>query len=77
MHKYQPRIHVIRTADLAQIPWAPQQGFVFPETEFVAVTAYQVRTHYFWKMNLFRCFHDKNKKQKKRKQKQNVYKQVI
>uniref|UniRef100_A0A1B0FN07 T-box domain-containing protein n=1 Tax=Glossina morsitans morsitans TaxID=37546 RepID=A0A1B0FN07_GLOMM len=41
MHKYQPRIHVIRTADLAQIPWAPQQGFVFPETEFVAVTAYQ------------------------------------
>ncbi|ALC43725.1 Doc2 [Drosophila busckii] len=41
MHKYQPRLHVIRTADLAQIPWAPQQAFVFPETEFVAVTAYQ------------------------------------
>ncbi|XP_023298523.2 T-box-containing protein TBX6L-like [Lucilia cuprina] len=41
MHKYQPRIHVIRTNDLAQIPWAPQQAFVFPETEFVAVTAYQ------------------------------------
>ncbi|XP_013107863.2 T-box transcription factor TBX6 [Stomoxys calcitrans] len=41
MHKYQPRIHVIRTSDLAQIPWAPQQAFVFPETEFVAVTAYQ------------------------------------
>lgn len=42
MHKYQPRIHVIRTNDLSQIPWAPQQPFVFPETEFVAVTAYQV-----------------------------------
>lgn len=42
MHKYQPRLHVIRTADLAQIPWAPQQAFVFGETEFVAVTAYQV-----------------------------------
>uniref|UniRef100_A0A0K8VQT6 T-box transcription factor TBX2-A n=1 Tax=Bactrocera latifrons TaxID=174628 RepID=A0A0K8VQT6_BACLA len=41
MHKYQPRIHVIRTADLTQIPWAPQQAFIFPETEFVAVTAYQ------------------------------------
>ncbi|XP_053955580.1 T-box transcription factor TBX6L-like [Anastrepha ludens] len=41
MHKYQPRIHVIRTADLTQIPWAPQQAFLFPETEFVAVTAYQ------------------------------------
>lgn len=42
MHKYQPRLHVIRTADLTQIPWAPQQAFVFPETEFIAVTAYQV-----------------------------------
>ncbi|EDW19517.1 T-box transcription factor TBX6 [Drosophila mojavensis] len=41
MHKYQPRLHVIRTADLTQIPWAPQQAFVFPETEFIAVTAYQ------------------------------------
>ncbi|TMW42840.1 hypothetical protein DOY81_012080, partial [Sarcophaga bullata] len=41
MHKYQPRIHVILTSDLSQIPWAPQKAFVFPETEFVAVTAYQ------------------------------------
>ncbi|XP_058830737.1 T-box transcription factor TBX6-like [Topomyia yanbarensis] len=41
MHKYQPRIHVIRTADPSQIPWAAQQAFVFPESEFVAVTAYQ------------------------------------
>ncbi|KAH8364705.1 hypothetical protein KR084_010289 [Drosophila pseudotakahashii] len=41
MHKYQPRLHVIRTSDLGQIPWAPQQAFVFPETEFIAVTAYQ------------------------------------
>ncbi|XP_064552349.1 T-box transcription factor TBX6 [Drosophila montana] len=41
MHKYQPRLHVIRTADLTQIPWAPQQAYVFPETEFIAVTAYQ------------------------------------
>ncbi|XP_050093035.1 T-box transcription factor TBX6-like [Anopheles aquasalis] len=41
MHKYQPRIHVIKASDAAQIPWAPQQAFTFPETEFVAVTAYQ------------------------------------
>ncbi|XP_055912951.1 T-box transcription factor TBX6-like [Eupeodes corollae] len=41
MHKYQPRIHIIRTSDPTQIPWSPQQAFVFPETEFVAVTAYQ------------------------------------
>ncbi|XP_050333371.1 T-box protein 2-like [Bactrocera neohumeralis] len=41
MHKYQPRLHIIRTSDLTQLPWSPQQAFVFPETEFVAVTAYQ------------------------------------
>ncbi|KAL5290281.1 hypothetical protein ACFFRR_009928 [Megaselia abdita] len=41
MHKYQPRIHIIQTSDPTQIPWAPQQSFVFPETEFIAVTAYQ------------------------------------
>lgn len=44
MHKYQPRIHIIQTSDPTQIPWAPQQSFVFPETEFIAVTAYQVGT---------------------------------
>ena len=42
MHKYQPRLHIIRTSEPSQIPWAPQQSFTFPETEFVAVTAYQV-----------------------------------
>lgn len=41
MHKYQPRIHITRTSDPTQIPWAPQQAFVSQETEFVAVTAYQ------------------------------------
>jgi T-box protein 6 len=42
MHKYQPRIHIVRTSDPSQIPWAAQQAFTFPETEFFAVTAYQV-----------------------------------
>ncbi|CRL06653.1 CLUMA_CG019611, isoform A [Clunio marinus] len=41
MHKYQPRIHIVRTSDPAQIPWSPQKSFAFNETEFVAVTAYQ------------------------------------
>ncbi|KXJ75643.1 hypothetical protein RP20_CCG011348 [Aedes albopictus] len=41
MHKYQPRIHIIKTSDPSQIPWSPQSAFTFPETEFVAVTAYQ------------------------------------
>lgn len=44
MHKYQPRLHIIRTSDPAQIPWAPQQAYLFAETDFVAVTAYQVST---------------------------------
>lgn len=42
MHKYQPRLHIIKTSDLTQLPWSPQQNYVFPETEFIAVTAYQV-----------------------------------
>lgn len=42
MHKYQPRIHIVRTSDPSQIPWSPQKSFAFAETEFVAVTAYQV-----------------------------------
>lgn len=42
MHKYQPRIHIIRASDPSQIPWSPQSSFTFRETEFVAVTAYQV-----------------------------------
>ncbi|XP_067643008.1 T-box transcription factor TBX6-like isoform X2 [Eurosta solidaginis] len=41
MHKYQPRLHIVRSSDLTQLPWAPQNAFIFPETEFVAVTAYQ------------------------------------
>lgn len=47
MHKYQPRIHIIRTSDPSQIPWSPQQSFTFNETEFVAVTAYQVIFFFF------------------------------
>lgn len=42
MHKYQPRLHIVRASDPSQIPWSAQKGFTFPETEFVAVTAYQV-----------------------------------
>lgn len=44
MHKYAPRIHVIRASDLAHLPYSPQQSFCFRETEFIAVTAYQVST---------------------------------
>jgi T-box protein 20 len=52
MHKYQPRVHIIKkpdeiknnklklqlTEDLENLEY---KTFVFPETEFIAVTAYQ------------------------------------
>ncbi|XP_055691080.1 T-box transcription factor TBX2b-like isoform X2 [Lutzomyia longipalpis] len=41
MHKYKPRLHVIRTSEPSQIPWSPSQVFFFQDTDFVAVTAYQ------------------------------------
>lgn len=41
MHKYQPRFHLVKTCDLAKVPYSNFRTFVFPETEFIAVTAYQ------------------------------------
>lgn len=46
MHKYQPRIHIVKANDEKAL--AMQQGdpdsfstHIFPETQFMAVTAYQ------------------------------------
>uniref|UniRef100_A0A8C3TCG7 T-box domain-containing protein n=1 Tax=Chelydra serpentina TaxID=8475 RepID=A0A8C3TCG7_CHESE len=42
MHKYQPRFHVVLTsAHTLTLPWNAVASFVFPETTFMAVTAYQ------------------------------------
>ncbi|XP_017306836.1 T-box transcription factor TBX3 [Ictalurus punctatus] len=41
MHKYQPRLHVARADDLLKLPYSAFRTFLFPETEFIAVTAYQ------------------------------------
>ncbi|XP_063049867.1 T-box transcription factor TBX3 [Engraulis encrasicolus] len=41
MHKYQPRFHVVRANDILKLPYSTFRTFVFPETEFIAVTAYQ------------------------------------
>uniref|UniRef100_A0A1I7XA34 T-box domain-containing protein n=1 Tax=Heterorhabditis bacteriophora TaxID=37862 RepID=A0A1I7XA34_HETBA len=41
MHKYQPRLHVVRCAELMNLPYSTFRTFVFKETEFIAVTAYQ------------------------------------
>lgn len=41
MHKYQPRFHVVRANDILKLPYSTFKTYVFPETEFIAVTAYQ------------------------------------
>ncbi|CEF66083.1 Bifid [Strongyloides ratti] len=41
MHKYQPRLHVVRCNDIAHLPYSKFKTFIFKETEFIAVTAYQ------------------------------------
>ncbi|CAB1320032.1 unnamed protein product [Coregonus sp. 'balchen'] len=41
MHKYQPRFHVVRANDILKLPYSTFKTYVFSETEFIAVTAYQ------------------------------------
>lgn len=41
MHKYQPTIIISKTSDPRTMRWSPINSFTFPQTQFVAVTAYQ------------------------------------
>lgn len=46
MHKYQPRIHLVKVSDVTKVPITSleeeeHRTFVFPESIFIAVTAYQ------------------------------------
>lgn len=41
MHKYQTRFHLVRANDILKLPYSAFQTFVFKETDFFAVTAYQ------------------------------------
>lgn len=44
LHKYQPRLHIVEVKeDGTEDPFltSKAQMFVFPETQFIAVTAYQ------------------------------------
>lgn len=48
MHKYQPRVHLVRYEDkaptgtlLSDITDLDRKTFTFPETQFIGVTAYQ------------------------------------
>nr|CAB3266861.1 T-box transcription factor Tbx6a [Phallusia mammillata] len=41
MHRYQPRVHIIRTDDVTNLPSEMFSTFAFPQTVFITVTAYQ------------------------------------
>ena len=42
MHKYQPRFHIVRARDVIKMASSgAMRTFFFPETQFIAVTAYQ------------------------------------
>ena len=41
MHRYVPRIHIVAASDEYAIRTSPSSTFMFEETAFIAVTAYQ------------------------------------
>lgn len=41
MHKYQPRFHIVKANDILKLPYSTFRTYIFSETEFIAVTAYQ------------------------------------
>ena len=41
MHKYQPRFHLVKCNDIVKLPYSPFKTYVFKQTQFIAVTAYQ------------------------------------
>merc|ERR1740122_866224 len=41
MHKYQPRFHLVRANDIHQLPYSTYKSYIFKESQFIAVTAYQ------------------------------------
>ena len=59
MHKYQPRFHLVRANDILKLPYSTFRTYVFKETEFIAVTAYQnekvSHTFKYFKWLFFLC----------------------
>jgi len=41
MHRYQPRVHVIEVSTSKDVDQRAVYSHAFPETQFIAVTAYQ------------------------------------
>ncbi|XP_045474628.1 T-box transcription factor mls-1-like [Harmonia axyridis] len=44
MHRYRPKVILVEADSLKDLHWSPSITFNFPETEFIAVTAYQNTT---------------------------------
>ncbi len=41
MHRYIPRVHIVQALDNYSMRTGPLSTFIFDETSFIAVTAYQ------------------------------------
>lgn len=41
MHRYQPRLHIVKANTVLELPSSTFRTYIFSETEFMAVTAYQ------------------------------------
>ncbi len=41
MHRYIPRVHIVQASDSYTMRTGPLSTFIFDETAFIAVTAYQ------------------------------------
>lgn len=65
MHRYQPRIHLVKWRDhggaITELEAEQFRTYVFPETVFTAVTAYQNQL-VSQILNLFNTFNNNNKK---------------
>uniref|UniRef100_H3D1P6 T-box transcription factor 16 n=1 Tax=Tetraodon nigroviridis TaxID=99883 RepID=H3D1P6_TETNG len=68
MHRYHPRFHLVQADDLFSVRWSVFQTFTFPETSFMAVTAYQNSKITKLKIdhNPFKGFRDEGTNKKRR-----------
>ena len=41
MHKYIPRLHIVKQSDIMKLPWSEFKTFIFKDTEFIAVADFQ------------------------------------
>ncbi len=52
MHKYLPRLHIVKANEYNDLKWSHFNTFTFEETLFIAVTAYQNEQVSFDQKNL-------------------------